>query len=74
MELFQNETACQSPLDRQYHKEVTALTKTKGRPNRRIFTYTDYDRYTNCHSLQQLVGCQILPTLFQIINTQERDC
>ncbi|XP_061558048.1 Meckel syndrome type 1 protein [Phycodurus eques] len=63
MELFQNEAACQSPLDRQYHKEVTALTKAKGRKNRRIFTYTDYDRYTNCHPLQQLQkGSDLLNT------------
>nr|XP_057942989.1 Meckel syndrome type 1 protein isoform X1 [Doryrhamphus excisus] len=54
MELFQNEAACQTPLDRQYHKEVTALNKAKGRQNNRIFTYTDYDRYTNYHPLQQL--------------------
>ncbi|XP_077360200.1 tectonic-like complex member MKS1 isoform X2 [Festucalex cinctus] len=62
MELFQNETACQSPLDRQYHKEVTALTKSKSRQNRRIFTYTDYDRYTNYHPLQQLPCSDLLNT------------
>ncbi|XP_037126142.1 Meckel syndrome type 1 protein isoform X1 [Syngnathus acus] len=63
MELFQNEAACQSPLDRQYHKEVTALTQTEGRQNRRIFTYTDYDRYTNCQPLQQLQqGSHLLNT------------
>ncbi|RVE64299.1 hypothetical protein OJAV_G00144170 [Oryzias javanicus] len=31
MELFQNEAACQTPLDRQYHKEVKALLKSKSR-------------------------------------------
>ncbi|XP_055370397.1 Meckel syndrome type 1 protein isoform X3 [Betta splendens] len=54
MELFQNEAACQTPLDRQYHTEVKALNRTKGRKNNRIFTYTDHDRYTNCLSLHQL--------------------
>ncbi|KAM6907184.1 tectonic-like complex member MKS1 [Xenentodon cancila] len=54
IELFQNETACQTPLDRQYHAEVTALNKGKGRRNHRIFTYTDHDRYTNCLPLHQL--------------------
>ncbi|XP_061595170.1 Meckel syndrome type 1 protein isoform X2 [Cololabis saira] len=53
MELFQNETACQTPLDRQYHAEVKALSKGKGRRNQRIFTYTDHDRYTNCLPLHQ---------------------
>ncbi|XP_077596634.1 tectonic-like complex member MKS1 [Stigmatopora nigra] len=62
MELFQNEMACQSPLDRQYHKEVVALTKAKSRRNCRIFTYTDYDRYTNSRSLQQLQGNDLLST------------
>ncbi|KAG7217223.1 hypothetical protein INR49_027767 [Caranx melampygus] len=54
MELFQNEAACQTPLDRQYHTEVKALSKAKGQRNRRIFTYTDHDRYTNCLPFHQL--------------------
>ncbi|XP_070699949.1 tectonic-like complex member MKS1 [Pempheris klunzingeri] len=54
MELFQNEAACQTPLDRQYHAEVKALNRAKGRQNNRIFTYTDHDRYTNCLPLHQL--------------------
>ncbi len=56
MELFQNEAACQTPLDRQYHTEVKALNRAKGRRNHRIFTYTDHDRYTNCLPFHQLVG------------------
>uniref|UniRef100_A0A8C6MN13 MKS transition zone complex subunit 1 n=1 Tax=Nothobranchius furzeri TaxID=105023 RepID=A0A8C6MN13_NOTFU len=55
MELFQNEAVCQTPLDRQYHSEINALKKSKGRHNCRIFTYTDHDRYTNCLPLNQLV-------------------
>ncbi|XP_022617969.1 Meckel syndrome type 1 protein isoform X1 [Seriola dumerili] len=54
MELFQNESACQTPLDRQYHTEVKALNRAKGKRNHRIFTYTDHDRYTNCLPLHQL--------------------
>ncbi|XP_023277139.1 Meckel syndrome type 1 protein isoform X1 [Seriola lalandi dorsalis] len=54
MELFQNESACQTPLDRQYHTEVKALNRAKGKRNQRIFTYTDHDRYTNCLPLHQL--------------------
>ncbi|XP_051258115.1 Meckel syndrome type 1 protein isoform X2 [Dicentrarchus labrax] len=54
MELFQNEAACQTPLDRQYHAEVEALNRGKGRRNHRIFTYTDHDRYTNCLPFHQL--------------------
>uniref|UniRef100_A0A8C5ENN6 MKS transition zone complex subunit 1 n=1 Tax=Gouania willdenowi TaxID=441366 RepID=A0A8C5ENN6_GOUWI len=56
MELYQNEAACQTPLDRQYHTEVKAIKRGKGRRNRRIFTFTDHDRYTNCLPLAQLVG------------------
>ncbi|XP_073335269.1 tectonic-like complex member MKS1 [Pagrus major] len=62
MELFQNEAACQTPLDRQYHTEVKALNKAKGRRNHRIFTYTDHDRYTNCLPFQQLNSTELLTT------------
>ncbi|XP_034746108.1 Meckel syndrome type 1 protein isoform X1 [Etheostoma cragini] len=54
MELFQSEATCQTPLDRQYHAEVKALNKSKGRRNHRIFTYTDHDRYTSCLPFHQL--------------------
>ncbi|XP_043818911.1 Meckel syndrome type 1 protein [Dromiciops gliroides] len=47
VDLFQNETACQSPLDHQYRQEILKLEASGGRKNRRIFTYTDSDRYTN---------------------------
>uniref|UniRef100_A0A6Q2ZMI3 MKS transition zone complex subunit 1 n=1 Tax=Esox lucius TaxID=8010 RepID=A0A6Q2ZMI3_ESOLU len=47
VDLFQSESVCQTPLERQYHTEIMALERTRGRPNRRIFTYTDFDRYTN---------------------------
>ncbi|XP_045895093.1 Meckel syndrome type 1 protein isoform X3 [Micropterus dolomieu] len=54
MELYHNEAACQTPLDRQYHTEVKALNRAKGRPNHRIFTYTDHDRYTSWLPFHQL--------------------
>uniref|UniRef100_A0AC11DTJ6 MKS transition zone complex subunit 1 n=1 Tax=Ovis aries TaxID=9940 RepID=A0AC11DTJ6_SHEEP len=47
VDLYQNEAACQSPLDHQYHQEILKLEDSGGRKNRRIFTYTDSDRYTN---------------------------
>uniref|UniRef100_A0A3P8TXP5 MKS transition zone complex subunit 1 n=1 Tax=Amphiprion percula TaxID=161767 RepID=A0A3P8TXP5_AMPPE len=62
MELFQNEAACQNPLDRQYHAEVKALNRTKGRRNHRIFTYTDHDRYTSCLPLHQMQSGDLLTT------------
>ncbi|XP_041865308.1 Meckel syndrome type 1 protein isoform X1 [Melanotaenia boesemani] len=62
MELFQNEAACQTPLDRQYHTEIKALNKAKGQRNHRIFTYTDHDRYTNCLPLHQLQHIDLLTT------------
>ncbi|XP_071783046.1 tectonic-like complex member MKS1 isoform X1 [Centroberyx gerrardi] len=62
MELFQSEAVCQTPLERQYHTEVKALNRTKGRQNHRIFTYTDHDRYTNCLPFHQLQHSQDLVT------------
>lgn len=59
MELFENEVACQTPLERQYHLEVKALKKGRGRRNRRIFTYTDHDRYTDSLPFNQLVSSPI---------------
>uniref|UniRef100_A0A4W2BVD4 MKS transition zone complex subunit 1 n=1 Tax=Bos indicus x Bos taurus TaxID=30522 RepID=A0A4W2BVD4_BOBOX len=47
VDLYQNEAACQSPLDHQYRQEILKLEDAGGRKNRRIFTYTDSDRYTN---------------------------
>ncbi|XP_030047527.1 tectonic-like complex member MKS1 isoform X2 [Microcaecilia unicolor] len=63
-DLYQNEAACQSPLDRQYHQEILKLEKAGGRKNLRIFTYTDYDRYTNLEEHCQAVtnSVQEVPT------------
>ncbi|KFO91837.1 Meckel syndrome type 1 protein, partial [Buceros rhinoceros silvestris] len=47
VDLYQSESACQTPLDRQYHQEILKLEKAGGRKNCRIFTYTDHDRFTN---------------------------
>uniref|UniRef100_A0A8C7KNM6 Uncharacterized protein n=1 Tax=Oncorhynchus kisutch TaxID=8019 RepID=A0A8C7KNM6_ONCKI len=38
---------CQTPLERQYHTDIMAQERTRGRRNCRIFTYTDSDCYTN---------------------------
>ncbi|XP_073421852.1 tectonic-like complex member MKS1 isoform X2 [Dendrobates tinctorius] len=46
-ELYKNEAACCTPLDRQYHQDILSSERRGGRKNTRIFTYTDYDRYTN---------------------------
>ncbi|XP_075761104.1 tectonic-like complex member MKS1 isoform X5 [Pelodiscus sinensis] len=47
VDLYQHESACQTPLDRQYHQEILKLERSGGRKNHRIFTYTDHDRFTN---------------------------
>uniref|UniRef100_A0A8D2KSJ5 MKS transition zone complex subunit 1 n=1 Tax=Varanus komodoensis TaxID=61221 RepID=A0A8D2KSJ5_VARKO len=47
VDLYQNESACQSPLDHQYHQDVLKLEGSGRRTNTRIFTYTDHDRFTN---------------------------
>ncbi|XP_075710245.1 tectonic-like complex member MKS1 isoform X1 [Rhinoderma darwinii] len=46
-ELYKNEAACCTPLDRQYHQDIISSERRGGRKNIRVFTYTDYDRYTN---------------------------
>ncbi|XP_062486429.1 tectonic-like complex member MKS1 isoform X3 [Pezoporus occidentalis] len=47
VDLYQDESACQTPLDRQYWEEILKLERAGGRKNCRIFTYTDHDRFTN---------------------------
>uniref|UniRef100_A0A6I8SBV6 Meckel syndrome, type 1 n=1 Tax=Xenopus tropicalis TaxID=8364 RepID=A0A6I8SBV6_XENTR len=54
-ELYQNEAACRTPLDHQYYQDVLSLERGGGRKNRRIFTYTDHDRYTNLEEHSQSV-------------------
>ncbi|XP_056140892.1 Meckel syndrome type 1 protein [Lampris incognitus] len=54
VDLFQDESHCQTPLERHYHAEIKALKRNKSRHNNRIFTYTDHDRYTNWLPVHQL--------------------
>uniref|UniRef100_A0A8C5SG40 MKS transition zone complex subunit 1 n=1 Tax=Laticauda laticaudata TaxID=8630 RepID=A0A8C5SG40_LATLA len=53
VDLYQNQSACQSPLDRQYHQDILKLEELGGRKNKRIFTYTDHDRFTNLEEHSQ---------------------
>ncbi|XP_069767624.1 tectonic-like complex member MKS1 isoform X2 [Narcine bancroftii] len=55
IDLFRNEHACQSPLDYQYRNEILRLEESEERRNRRIFTYTDFDRYTNTEEHSKMV-------------------
>ncbi|OBS83652.1 hypothetical protein A6R68_22367 [Neotoma lepida] len=55
VDLYQNESACQSPLDHQYRQEILKLENSGGRKNRRIFTYTDSDRYTDLEEYCQKI-------------------
>ncbi|CAB1352390.1 unnamed protein product [Coregonus sp. 'balchen'] len=59
VDLFQSESVCQTPLERQYHTEIIALGRTRGRRNRRIFTYSDFDRYTNWEGHSQSMVTQV---------------
>uniref|UniRef100_A0AAQ5Y8B8 MKS transition zone complex subunit 1 n=1 Tax=Amphiprion ocellaris TaxID=80972 RepID=A0AAQ5Y8B8_AMPOC len=74
MELFQNEAACQTPLDRQYHAEVKALNRTKGRRNHRIFTYTDHDRYTSCLPLPTFLAERMASVRHRRQERRTMDC
>ncbi|XP_060115394.1 tectonic-like complex member MKS1 isoform X2 [Heteronotia binoei] len=64
VDLYQNESACQSPLDRQYHQDILKLERSGGRKNCRIFTYTDHDRFTNMeeHCKQMTTSAQEAPS------------
>nr|XP_028564242.1 Meckel syndrome type 1 protein [Podarcis muralis] len=59
VDLYQNKSACQSPLDQQYHQDVLKLEESGGRKNRRIFTYTDHDRFTNLEEHSQRVTTSV---------------
>ncbi|XP_038184553.1 Meckel syndrome type 1 protein isoform X2 [Arvicola amphibius] len=52
---WQEKLFSQSPLDHQYRQEVLKLENSGGRRNRRIFTYTDSDRYTDLEEYCQRV-------------------
>lgn len=47
MDLYQTKSVCQTPLEKQYHAEIVEMERCKRRQNRRIFTCTDFDRFTN---------------------------
>ncbi|XP_049627700.1 tectonic-like complex member MKS1 [Suncus etruscus] len=64
VDLYQNEGACQSPLDHQYRQEILKLEDSGGRKNKRIFTYTDSDRYTSLeeHCQKMTTAAQEVPS------------
>ncbi|KAM9440853.1 tectonic-like complex member MKS1 isoform 2-T2 [Clarias gariepinus] len=64
VDLYQTESVCQTPLEKQYHAEIVEMERCKRRQNRRIFTYTDFDRFTNWEEQAQslLTPAQGRPT------------
>ncbi|XP_072099105.1 tectonic-like complex member MKS1 isoform X3 [Mobula birostris] len=62
IDLFKNDYACQSPLDHQYQNEILRLEETGERKNRRIFTYTDFDRYTSTEEHCKMVTTSAMET------------
>lgn len=64
VDLYQTESNCQTPLERQYHTEILAMGRTKRRQNQRIFTYTDFDRFAKWEEQAQslLIPAQPKPT------------
>uniref|UniRef100_A0A8C1VL90 MKS transition zone complex subunit 1 n=1 Tax=Cyprinus carpio TaxID=7962 RepID=A0A8C1VL90_CYPCA len=65
MDLYQTESNCQTPLERQYHTEIMGMERSKRRQNQRIFTYTDFDRFSKWEEQAQslLIPAQPTPTL-----------
>uniref|UniRef100_A0A3B1J557 MKS transition zone complex subunit 1 n=1 Tax=Astyanax mexicanus TaxID=7994 RepID=A0A3B1J557_ASTMX len=53
VDLYQTESLCQTPLEKQYHAEIVAMEKARKRKNQRIFSYTDFDRFTNWEEVTQ---------------------
>uniref|UniRef100_A0A8C1PLM6 MKS transition zone complex subunit 1 n=1 Tax=Cyprinus carpio TaxID=7962 RepID=A0A8C1PLM6_CYPCA len=53
VDLYQTESNCQTPLERQYHTEIMAMERSKRRQNQRIFTYTDFDRFSKWEEVTQ---------------------
>uniref|UniRef100_A0A672MTC4 Meckel syndrome type 1 protein-like n=1 Tax=Sinocyclocheilus grahami TaxID=75366 RepID=A0A672MTC4_SINGR len=64
VDLYQTESNCQTPLERQYHTEIMAMERSKRRQNQRIFTYTDFDRFSKWEEQAQsmLIPAQPTPT------------
>ncbi|KAK2816553.1 hypothetical protein Q7C36_022824 [Tachysurus vachellii] len=64
VDLYQTESVCQTPLEKQYHAEIVEMERCKRRLNHRIFTYTDFDRFTNWEEQAQslLTPSQSRPT------------
>ncbi|XP_055513939.1 Meckel syndrome type 1 protein isoform X1 [Leucoraja erinacea] len=60
IDLYQNEHLCQSPLDCQYRNEILRLEETEEKKNRRIFTYTDFDRYTSTEEHSKIVTTSLM--------------
>uniref|UniRef100_A0A673LAM6 Meckel syndrome type 1 protein homolog n=1 Tax=Sinocyclocheilus rhinocerous TaxID=307959 RepID=A0A673LAM6_9TELE len=64
VDLYQTESNCQTPLERQYHTEIMAMERSKRRQNQRIFTCTDFDRFSKWEEQAQslLIPAQSTPT------------
>ncbi|KAI7812854.1 Meckel syndrome type 1 protein [Triplophysa rosa] len=62
VDLYQTESNCQTPLERQYHTEILATERTKRRQNQRVFTYTDFDRFAKWEEQAQSLLIPARPT------------
>ncbi|XP_059402535.1 tectonic-like complex member MKS1 [Carassius carassius] len=64
VDLYQTESNCQTPLERQYHTEIMAMERSERRQNQHIFTYTDFDRFSKWEEQAQslLIPAQSTPT------------
>ncbi|RXN17527.1 Meckel syndrome type 1 [Labeo rohita] len=64
VDLYQTESNCQTPLERQYHTDIIAMERSKRKQNQRIFTYTDFDRFSKWEEQAQslLIPAQSTPT------------
>lgn len=71
MDLYQTESACQTPLEKQYHAEVAELGRSRGRRNRRVFTYTDFDRFTNWEEVRTGV-CAAYPSGVELLSSSDQ--
>ncbi|XP_019622108.1 PREDICTED: Meckel syndrome type 1 protein-like [Branchiostoma belcheri] len=54
MDVYSNKDNVFTYLDEKYNHEVTSLEQKGGRPNKRIFSYVDHDRFTNMEEYETM--------------------
>ncbi|XP_069134673.1 tectonic-like complex member MKS1 [Argopecten irradians] len=54
IEQYGNEANCEGVMEMKYHKDVMEILE-KGKPNNRLFTYVDHDKFSQSDELVQYI-------------------